>query len=161
MTIRVPVYDTGMLIALADRKSVAMKFHEAARRATHRPIVPGPVLAQVWRPAPGTVHTLSVTLRECTVPQARNSAEPMRPTSAGQVSCIHCAGGLDLNDWQRIGNILGTACLPVKKRPDTVDALVAFLAVRHVSALVFTSDPDDISAYLAAFGAQDVQVAAV
>ena len=72
-----------------------------------------------------------------------------------------CSVGVDVKDWQRIGNILGSVCLPGKKRPDAVDALVAFLAVRHVSAVVFTSDPDDINAYLAAFGAQDVHVAKV
>jgi hypothetical protein len=56
---------------------------------------------------------------------------------------------------------LGTADLPPKKRPDVVDALVAITAVRHGSAVVFTSDPDDISAYLSALNAQDVRLVAV
>ena len=55
----------------------------------------------------------------------------------------------------------GAVSLPAKKRPDAIDALVALFAVRHISAVVFTSDPHDISAYLAAFAAQDVHVVAV
>jgi len=161
MSSRVPIYDTGMLIALADRKAKAMKLHEIAREAAHRPVVPGPVLAQVWRPDPGTVHALGTALRECTVPQARSSAQPMRPSPAGQAACIVCSAGIDVKDWQRIGTVLGTANLHAKKRPDAVDALVALIAVRHISAVVFTSDPHDITAYLAAYGAQDVHVVTV
>jgi hypothetical protein len=161
MTSRIPIYDSGMLIALADRKAKSVKLHEVACEAPHRPIVPGPVLAQVWRPTPGTVHALGTVLRDCTVPQARNSAQPMRPKSAGQAACIACSVGIDIKDWQRIGTVLGTAELPAKKRPDAVDALVALIAVRHISAVVFTSDPEDVSAYLAAFAAQDVHVVTV
>ena len=161
MTSRIPIYDSGMLIALADRKAKAVKLHEVACEASHRPIVPGPVLAQAWRPNPGTVHALGTVLRECTIPQARNSAQPMRPSSAGQAVCIVCSVGIDVKDWQRVGTVLGTAELPAKKRPDAVDALVALIAVRHISAVVFTSDPADVSAYLAAFAAQDVHVVTV
>ena len=161
MSGRIPIYDSGMLIALADRKAKAVKLHEVACEAAHRPVVPGPVLAQVWRPNPGTVHALGTVLSECTVPQARSSAQPMRPNSVGQAACIACSAGIDVKDWQRIGTVLGNVDLPAKKRPDAVDALVALIAVRHISAVVFTSDPRDISAYLAAFAAQDVHVVAV
>ncbi|GAB2738665.1 hypothetical protein GCM10010442_69080 [Kitasatospora kifunensis] len=82
----------------------------------------------------------------------------MRPTSAGQTVCIMCATGPDLAEWQRIGSALGTAELSPKKRPDAVDALVALTAARHGSAVVFTSDPADLTAYLAVLDAHDVHV---
>jgi hypothetical protein len=150
---RVPVYDTGMLIALADRKAKAVSLHNGLRQAPHRAIVLGPVLAQVWRPAPALVHAL--------VPQARSAAMALRPTAAGQVVCLMCATAPDLAEWQRVGGALGKAQLPPKKRPDAVDGLVALTAVRHGSAVIFTSDPDDIGAYLEALNAHDVHIVAV
>ncbi|WP_281292844.1 hypothetical protein [Streptomyces qinzhouensis] len=39
-----------------------------------------------------------------------------------------------------------------------MDALVALTAARHGSAVIFTSDPADLSAYLKALDAQDVHV---
>ncbi|NYI03882.1 hypothetical protein [Allostreptomyces psammosilenae] len=161
MSTRVPVYDTGMLIGLADRKSKAVRLHDAIKDAPHRAVVPGPVLAQVWRPTPATVHGLAVALRDCTVPGARSSASALRPTDAGQPVCLACATPPDLTDWQRIGGALGLAALPGKKRPDAVDGLVALTAVRHGSAVVFTSDPDDLAAYLEAMNAQEVHLVAV
>lgn len=158
MTKRVPVYDTGMLIALADRKAKAVRLHAGLQGTPHRAVVLGPVLAQVWRPSPAIVHAMAAVLKDCTVPQARSSAPAMRPTSAGQTVCIHCVTGPDLAEWQRIGSALGTAELPPKKRPDAVDALVALTAARHGSAVVFTSDPADLTAYLAALDAHDVHV---
>ncbi|MCY9786006.1 hypothetical protein KIK06_19125 [Nocardiopsis sp. EMB25] len=161
MSVRVPVYDTGMLIALAARKAKAVQIHRGLVRAPHRPVVPGPVVAQVWRPDPATVHAVSAVLKECTVPQARSSSSALRPTSAGQAECIACATAPDITDWRRVGTVLGVADLPVKKRPDAVDALVAWVAVKHRSAVVFTSDPADITAYVEAIGADDVHVVAV
>lgn len=161
MIVRVPVYDTGMLIALADRKSKAVRMHAGLAGAPHRAVVLGPVLAQVWRPRPAVVHALAGVMKECTVPQARASLPAMRPTPAGETVCLSCAGGPDLTEWHRIGAALGGADLPAKKRPDAVDALVALTAVRHGSAVVFTSDPDDITAYLRALDAQDVHVVPV
>lgn len=96
MNARVPVYDTGMLIALADRKAKAVALHEGLRAAPHRALVLGPVLAQVWRPRPALVHALSGALRDCTVPQARTSAAPMRETKAGRPECLACTTGPDL-----------------------------------------------------------------
>ena len=158
MTVRVPIYDTGMLIALADRKAKAVRLHAGLRQTPHRAVVLGPVLAQVWRPGPATVHALADVLKDCTVPRARNAAPAMRPTRVGQPVCFTCASGLDIREWQRIGIALGAAELPTKKRPDAVDALVALTAVRHGSAVIFTSDPADLAAYLNALDAQDVHV---
>ena len=93
---RVPVYDTGMLIALADRKAKAVRLHESLKAIPHRAIVPGPVLGQVWRPAPSTVHALATALRDCTVPHARSSSGALRPTTAGQPVCLLCSTAWDL-----------------------------------------------------------------
>ena len=161
MKARVPVYDTGMLIALADRKAKAVRLHESLKATPHRAIVPGAVLGQVWHPAPSTVRALATALRDCTVPYARSSPGALRPTVAGQPVCLLCSTALDLAEWHRIGGALGTADLPPKKRPDVVDAMVAITAVRHGSAVVFTSDPDDIGAYLSALNAQDVHLVAI
>ncbi|MEV2277640.1 hypothetical protein AB0I72_18840 [Nocardiopsis sp. NPDC049922] len=150
-----------MLIALAARKPTAVQMHRGLLRASHRPVVPGPVLAQEWRPDPATVHAMSAVLKECTVPQARSSPAALRPTSAGQAECIACATPPDVTDWRRVGAVLGMAVLPAKKRPDAVDALVAWTAVRHRSAVVFTSDPGDITAYVDAIGADDVHLVPV
>ncbi|SFC01560.1 hypothetical protein [Streptomyces aidingensis] len=158
MTGRVPVYDTGMLIALADRKPGAWRLHDRLRESVHRAVVPGPVLAQVWRPSPAAVHALARVMKDCTVPLARSAAPAMRATEAGQMTCMGCATALDLAEWQRIGAALGRAGLPPKKRPDAVDALVVLTAARHGAAVVFTSDPDDISACLTALDARDVHV---
>ncbi|OOC56780.1 MULTISPECIES: hypothetical protein [Nocardiopsis] len=161
MTTLVPVYDTGMLIALASGKTKAIQIHRGLGRTPHRPIVPGPVLAQAWRSDPATVYALSRVLKECTVPQARSSAPALRPTRVGQVTCILCSTPPDTTDWRRIGVLLETADLPPKKRPDAVDALVAWNAAKHLEAVVFTSDPEDISAYLRAIGTDGVHVAPV
>ncbi|MFE1557151.1 hypothetical protein ACFW6V_19490 [Streptomyces sp. NPDC058734] len=147
-----------MLIALADRKAKAVHLHEGLRAAPHRALVLGPVLAQVWRPNPGLVHALAGVLADCTVPQARGSATPMRETKAGRPECIACATGPDITDWRRIGTALGQAALPSKKRPDTVDAWVTLAAAKHGSAVIFTSDPEDIAAYLAVLNPPDVHV---
>ena len=52
-------------------------------------------------------------------------------------------------DWRRVGELIGRAAvLDSKKRPDPVDGLVALTAMEIDAALVATSDPDDIQAYL-------------
>ncbi|WP_234375370.1 hypothetical protein [Streptomyces sp. CB01373] len=131
------------------------------RTVPHRALVLGPVLAQVWRPQPALVHALSGVLKDCTVPQARTSEPPMRETKAGRPECLACATGPDLADWRRIGTALGRAALPAKKRPDAVDAWVALAAARHGSAVIFTTDPADIQAYLTVLAPTDVHVVAV
>ncbi|NGO12207.1 hypothetical protein G5C60_32535 [Streptomyces sp. HC44] len=161
MSARVPVYDTGMLIALADRKAKAVALHNGLMAAPHRALVLGPVLAQVWRPRPASIHALAAVLKDCTVPQARTSEPAMRETRAGRPECIACANGPDVIDWRRIGAALGEAKLPPKKKPDPVDAWVTLSAVKHGSAVIFTSDPEDIEAYLAVLNPGDVHVQAV
>ncbi|MGX1543389.1 hypothetical protein [Streptomyces adustus] len=47
------------------------------------------------------------------------------------------------------------------KRPDAVDARVALAAARHGGAVVLTSDPEDIRAYLEVLAPPDVHVVAV
>ncbi|OKK08766.1 hypothetical protein AMK26_05950 [Streptomyces sp. CB03234] len=150
-----------MLIALADRKTKAVRLHEGLKATPHRALVLGPVLAQVWRPQPALVHALAGILKDCSVPQARNSEPAMRETRAGLPECIACSSGPDLMDWRRVGTALGEAALPPKKRPDAVDAWVALAAAKHGSAVVFTSDPDDMAAYLAVLNPADVHVVAV
>lgn len=161
MSPRVPVYDTGMLIALADRKAKAVAMHDGLRGTPHRAVVLGPVLAQVWRPRPAVVHALAGILKDCTIPQARASEPPMRDTKAGRPECIACATGPDVIDWRRIGTALGEAKIPPKKRPDAVDAWIALSAVKHGSAVIFTSDPEDIEAYLAVLNPADVHIVPV
>ncbi|MFH9980812.1 hypothetical protein ACH4ND_16445 [Streptomyces sp. NPDC017179] len=53
------------------------------------------------------------------------------------------------------------AALPAKKRPDAVDAWMALAAARHGSAVIFTTDPEGIHAYLAVLALRDVHVVAV
>lgn len=161
MSSRVPVYDSGMLIALADRKAKAVRLHEGLREVSHRAVVPGPVLGQVWRPTPSTVHALAMVMRDCTVPHARSTPGPFRSRTSERPACLMCITPMDIIEWHRIGGALSAATLPAKKRPDVVDALVAMTAARHGSAAVFTSDPDDIQACLKALDAHDVRVIAV
>ncbi|RZS30332.1 hypothetical protein EV193_11728 [Herbihabitans rhizosphaerae] len=118
------VYDAGMLIALAKGDNAAEREHWKACQGL-RPIVPGPVLGQVWRGA--RQHSrLSFALRRCDVRTAYSEA-----------------------DYKRVGEMLGEVALGPRKRPDVVDALVAYTAVACEPAIVLTSDPGDIEAYLA------------
>lgn len=156
MTTRTVVYDSGMLVALLRGKPAAVVLHRALRAASHRPIVIGPVLAQCWRPDPKTVHAFSQYLRDCTIPQARDSATPIRATDAIAGGCVACARTASLDTYNRAGAMLGKALLPVKKRPDAVDALVVVTAALHGPAQVLTSDPEDIRAYTATLDHADI-----
>jgi hypothetical protein len=93
------------------------------RRA--RPIVPGPVVAQVWRNHARTCATLSRYLNECE---------------------IYTDYGIE--EYKRVGVMLGEVVLADKQRPDAVDALVALTAARRECAAILTSDPVGIKAYL-------------
>ncbi|MGW2460219.1 hypothetical protein ACWC2M_14535 [Streptomyces sp. NPDC001761] len=150
-----------MLIALADCKAKVVALHGGLRTVPHRALVLGPVVAQVWRPQPALMQALSGVLKDCTVPQARTSEQPMRETKAGRPECLACATGLDPADWRRIGTALGWASLPGKKRPDAVDAWVALAAARHGGAVIFTTHPGDIHAYLKVLAPTDVHVVTV
>jgi hypothetical protein len=121
---RTIVYDTGMLIGLAKRARIAHAKHEQAMRY-ERPIVPGPVLSQVWRDSPRLQATLSHYLKDC---------------------LIHIE--YDEDDYRRVGLMLGDSRPSGKKRPDFVDALVAYTAAGQAPAAVVTSDPLDILTYL-------------
>ena len=88
---------------------------------------------------------------------------PSSPTSSeSSATDLRCTPtGPDLADWRRIGTALGRATLPTKKRPDAVDAWVTLAAARHGSAVIFTTDPGDIHAYLTVLASTDVHVVAV
>ncbi|MFS0693578.1 hypothetical protein [Streptomyces nitrosporeus] len=118
------LYDAGMLIALADtRPGVALGRHREFGR-TGLPVVPAPVVAQAWRGGARLAH-LARALQECAV-----------------VCCY------TEREWRRVGELIGRAHLPAKKRPDPVDGLVAMTALQIGAALIATSDVDDIQAYL-------------
>jgi hypothetical protein len=156
VTTRTVVYDSGMFVALLRGKAAAVVLHNALRAAAHRPIVIGPVLAQCWRPDSKTIHAFSQYLKDCTVPQARDSATPVRATDAIGGGCVACARTASLDTSKRAGVMLGKALLPPKKRPDAVDALVVVTAALHGPAQILTSDPEDIHAYTATLDHADI-----
>ncbi|ABD11931.1 hypothetical protein CcI156_21860 [Frankia sp. CcI156] len=157
MIARTVVYDAGMLVALLRDSSAARLLHHGLRAAPHRPVVIGPVLAQAWRPDPKTVHAFSQYLKDCTVPQTRESASPMRGMSS-TAGCVACARTFTLDSYKRAGAMLAEASLPPKKRPDVIDALVVIAAALHGPAQILTSDPDDIGAYTATLDRADIVV---
>jgi hypothetical protein len=158
MTVRTVVYDAGMLVALQREKSSARLAHRGFRKAPHRPILIGPVLAQIWRPEPKSAYAVSQYLKDCAVPQARDSASPVREAVGASVGCVACTKTLALESYKRAGAMLTNAKLPAKKRPDVVDALVVVAAALHGPALIYTSDPDDISAYAATLEHADIVI---
>jgi hypothetical protein len=118
------VYDAGMLIALATPGSSRARLQHAEYCLTGRPIVPAPVIAQAWRGGTKTAH-LARALKDCAV------------------ICCYTE-----TEWRRIGELIGRARLNPKKKPDPVDGLVTLTAVEIDAAIIATSDPDDIQAYL-------------
>ena len=137
------VYDSGMLVALLRGKPAAVVLDHALRAAAHRPIVIGPVLAQL----------AAATLRRSThparpeglhVPQTGDSVTPIRFTDAIGSRCVACARTASLDTYKRAVCMLGKALLPPKKRPDAVDALVVVTAALHVPAQILTSDPQHL-----------------
>ncbi|MYV98035.1 hypothetical protein GT354_07030 [Streptomyces sp. SID3343] len=126
-----------MLIALVRRKGLVQHQHQQIIRYA-RPIVPGPVLAQVWRDDPATRYILGRYLRECSVHTDYTE-----------------------HDYKRIGVILSDVLLPAKKRPDVVDALLVLTAVKHGKASILTSDAGDIGAYLDTLPKADVRIVGV
>jgi hypothetical protein len=145
-----------MLVALLRGKPAAVVLHHALRAAAHRPVIIGPVLAQCWRPDPKTVHAFSEYLKDCTVPQARDATPPVRGAVGIPNGCVACARTGSLDAYKRVGAMLGKAALPLKKRPDAVDALVVVTAALHGPAQILTSDPDDIRAYAATLDHADI-----
>jgi hypothetical protein len=155
---RTVVYDAGMLVALLRGKPTAQLLHHGLRAAPHRPIIIGPVLAQAWRPDSKTVHAFSRYLRDCTVPQTRDGTPPIRGAASLPGGCVACARTFTLDSYKRAGVMLAEAKLPVKKRPDAIDALVVIAAALHGPAQILTSDPDDITAYAATLDRADIIV---
>ncbi|WP_406384108.1 hypothetical protein [Streptomyces sp. NBC_01618] len=51
-------------------------------------------------------------------------------------------------EWRRVGELIGRAGLPSKKKPVPVDGLVALTAVEIDAAITATSNPEGIQAYL-------------
>jgi hypothetical protein len=144
--VSVIVYDAGMLIGLLEQERRAHVLHKGLLAAGgHRPIVPGPTLSQVWRTSPKTAYAWSRILKDVFVYPGPRSARP------GELppSCLPCASGIDTEGWRIIGDMIGDAALPGKKKPDPVDALAVYIAVRHGGGKVLTSDPEDIAAYAA------------
>ncbi|EFC79041.1 hypothetical protein [Parafrankia sp. EUN1f] len=158
MTTRTVVYDTGMLVALLRDNPTARLLHHGLRAAPHRPVLIGPVLAQAWRPDPKTVHAFSQYLKDCTVPQTRESTPPIRGAANIPAGCVACARTFTLDSYKRAGAMLADATLPTKKRPDVIDALVVITAALHAPAQILTSAPDDLTAYTATLDRADILV---
>lgn len=155
---RVVYYDTGMLIALLDKNVRARTAHEALKVSPHRPVITGPVLAQVWRDGPATVHALAGIVADCTILQAKDDIGPIRGLEKGVVGCVPCHRVYRRADFQRAGRLLGKSHLSPKKKPDAVDALIMVAAAWHSPSLVLTSDPDDLLAYRAALDTHQIEI---
>lgn len=158
---RAVYYDAGMLIALLDKDQRARTAHDALRASPHRPIITGPVLAQMWRDGPATVHALAGIAGDCTIPQARDDIGPIRGLEPGVIGCLPCHRVYRRADFQRAGRILGKAQLPVKKKPDAVDALIMVAAAWHSPSVVLTSDTEDLLAYRAVLDTHQVEIISV
>jgi hypothetical protein len=158
MTARTVVYDAGMLVALLRGQPRARQLHRVLRLAPHRPVLIGPVLTQAWRPDPATVHAFSRYLKDCVVPRARGSASPVPGPANATAGCVGCTRAFTLGFYQQAGGMLAAVRLPAKKRPDAVDAMVVLAAALHAPAQIFTSDPDDLTAYAAALDHADIVV---
>jgi predicted nucleic acid-binding protein len=122
------VYDSGALIAAERGDAKLRRLHLNLRAAGVRPLVPGPVLAQVWRGG-AKQYQLAALIRDCHVVLDYTEA-----------------------DYRRTGWLLGQAELPPKKRPDVVDAIVVVTAARHCTDMIVTSDPFDLAAYAKPLG---------
>ncbi|WP_326662115.1 hypothetical protein [Streptomyces sp. NBC_00385] len=152
------VYDTGMLMALVSQDRRAHILHKGFVAAGgHQPVVPGPALSQAWRTSPKTAYAWKRLLADVVVFPGTRARFPLEQVPR----CLPCAGGMTVEDWKTIGDMIGTAALPPKKRPDPVDALAVFVAAAHGGGAVLTSDADDIKAYAATLPRADVSAVAV
>jgi hypothetical protein len=158
---RVVYYDAGMLIALLDKGARPRSAHEALKASPHRPVVTGPVLAQVWRDGPAAAHTLAVIVSDCTILQAKDDIGPIRALERGIVGCLPCHRVYRRADFQRAGRMLGKAHLPPRRKPDAVDALIMVAAAWHSPSLVLTGDPEDLRAYRAVLDTHQIEIMSV
>lgn len=156
------VYDAGMLIHLEQGRQRAVALHrKVLERGDHRPIVPLPVLGQVWRPGPGNYTSLEPVLAGCTVYSAGDSRPPLFAAKGwddGAQACLPCAAGFTERDGKRVGALASRVKLPAKKSFDVVDALVLVIAAHHGRSLVVTTDLDDLLAYREALGEHQVGI---
>ncbi|MFJ5548445.1 hypothetical protein [Streptomyces sp. NPDC093225] len=150
---RVVVYDTGMLIGLVGKERRAQALHKGFVAAgAHPPVVPGPALAQAYRTSPSTAYLWKRLLADSFVfPAPRTPPDERVP-----LHCLPCSAGFGTGDWQLLGDVIGSAALPQKKRADPVDALAVLIAAKHGGGSVLTSDRGDIEAYAAALPGCDV-----
>lgn len=155
---RVVYYDAGMLIALLDKDVSARTAHDVLRASPHRPVITGPILTQVWRDSPATVHALAGIVGDCTILQAKDDIGPIRGLERGVIGCLPCHRVYRRADFQRAGLMLGKARLQAKKKPDAVDALVIVAAAWHGPSLILTSDPEDLLAYRAVLDNPQVEI---
>jgi hypothetical protein len=158
---RVVYYDAGMLIALLGKDLRARTAHEALKASPHRPGDDGPVLTQVWRDGPATVHALAGIADDCTILQAKDDIGPIRGLERGVIGCLPCHRVYRRADFQRAGRMLGKAHLPPKKKPDAVDVLVMVAAAWHSPSLVLTSDPEDLLAYREVLDTHQIEIRSV
>lgn len=154
----VVVYDTGMLLGLVQQDRRCRMLHKGFVTAGgHVPVIPGPALSQAWRSSPKTAFAWKRLLAESFVyPPARSSGDAEVPPR-----CLPCAAGLTPEDWKKLGDMIGAASLPPKKRPDPVDALAVLIAAAHGGGSVITSDSEDIQAYAATLPGGDVTAVSV
>jgi hypothetical protein len=113
---RVVYYDAGMLIALLGKDLRARTAHEALTASPHRPVITGPVLAQVWRDGPAIVHALAGIADDCTILQAKDDIGPIRGLERGVIDCLPCHRVYRRADFQRAGKLLGKADLAARSR---------------------------------------------
>lgn len=154
----VVVYDTGMLMALVNQDRRAHILHQGFVAAGgHQAIAPGPALSQAWRTSPKTAYAWKSLLADVVVYPGARTRSPLGQTPR----CLPCAGGMTIEDWKTIGDMIGAAVLPPKKRPDPVVALAVFVAAVHGGGAVLTSDADDIEAYAATLPGADVSAVGI
>ena len=158
---RAVYYDAGMLIALLDKDLRARAAHEALKAAPHRPVITGPVLAQVWRDGPATVHALAGIAADCTILQAKDDIGPIRGLERGVIGCLPCHRVYRRADFQRAGRLMGKARLPPRKKPDAVDAMIMVAAAWQSPSLILTSDPEDLLAYREVLDTHQIQIRSV
>jgi hypothetical protein len=121
------VYDAGALIAAEAGKARMREIHAWAT-VLAPPLVPGPVLTQVWRGGPRAAR-MARLLKDCELLE-----------------------GFPVATYKRAGRLLGAVSRPRDKAPDAVDALVVLTAAEREASAVVTSDHDDIAAYVEALG---------
>ena len=109
------VYDAGALIAAERGDRTMLALHTRSLQRQLRPVVPAPVLAQVWRGGPQAA--LSRVLAGCRIEE-----------------------GFTERDSRRIG-----AWLARSATTDVVDAHVVAVAGRAPGSVVYSDDVEDLS----------------